>query len=69
MNCQLHLPPSSGQQSTLLAQRVSWGEARVLVIDPATGCERFLPRAWLDLARLDPSGLLAAGRAILRLQT
>ena len=59
--------PLSGQQFPLLAQRLTWGEARVFFHDPTTGRVRSLPTAWTDLAPPDPFVLLAASRAILRL--
>jgi len=59
--------PLSGQQFPLLAQRLTWGEARVFFHDPLTGRVRSLPTAWTDLASPDPFVLLAGKRAILRL--
>jgi hypothetical protein len=59
--------PLSGQQFPLLAQRLTWGEARVVFHDPVTGHVRSLPTVWTDLASPDPFVLLAGKRAILRL--
>lgn len=60
--------PLAGQQFSLVAQRLAWGEARVFFHDPATARVRSLPTAWTDLAPPDPFVQLAAGRAILRLR-
>jgi hypothetical protein len=58
--------PLSGQQFSLIAQRLAWGEPRVFFHDPATGRLRSLPTAWTNLAPPDSFVVLAAGRAILR---
>ncbi len=58
--------PFCGQQFSLVAQRLAWGEPRVFFHDPTTRRLRSLPIAWTNLAPLDAFVMLAAGRAILR---
>ncbi len=46
--------------------RHNWGEDRVFYLAP-DGWMRSLPRAWTDLAAVDPFVAVAGGRALFRL--
>src|SRR5260370_12886276 len=57
--------PLYGQQFEILNYRHSWGEYRVSFYQTPDHV-RILPAAWTSLAPLDPSVVLAAGRAAFR---
>jgi len=47
--------------------RRTWGEDRVFFFDEG-GVQRSLPRAWTDMADVDPFVVLAAGRSPFRVE-
>lgn len=57
--------PLYGQQFEILSYRSCWGEYRVTFYETPDRV-RILPAAWTSLAPLDPSIMLAAGRAAFR---
>jgi hypothetical protein len=59
--------PLSGRQFELIGCRSRWGDERVWFHDPA-GRLSLIPRAWTDLAPLDPFVTLAAGRSWFRVE-
>ena len=57
--------PLAGHQFLLLAQRWTWGEERVVFLDPTTGRVRSMPVAWTNRSPADPFLHRTAARAIL----
>jgi hypothetical protein len=59
--------PWRGHVFVFVAARRAWGEDRVLFLDE-DGVQRSLPRAWTDVADVDPFVMVAAGRSPFRVE-
>lgn len=59
--------PWRGDEFVFVVARRTWGEDRVFFFD-GDGVQRSLPRAWTDLADVDPFVVLAAGRSPFRVE-
>ena len=59
--------PWRGGEFVFVVARRTWGEDRVFFLD-ADGVQRSLPRAWTDMADVDPFVALAAGRSPFRVE-
>jgi len=57
--------PWRGREFVFVVARRTWGEDRVFFVDE-DGVQRSLPRAWTDIADLDPFVVVAAGRSPFR---
>jgi hypothetical protein len=57
--------PWLGLEFDLVGARETWGQDRVFFVDEH-GVQRSLPRAWTDVADVDPFVVVAAGRSALR---
>jgi Family of unknown function (DUF5372) len=54
--------PWRGREFVFVVARRTWGEDRVFFLDE-DGVQRSLPRAWTDMADVDPFAVVAAGRS------
>ncbi|MBV8991469.1 MAG: Y4bD/Y4pK family protein [Solirubrobacterales bacterium] len=59
--------PWCGREFVFIVARQNWGEDRVLFFDE-DGVRRSLPRAWTDVADVDPFVALAAERSPFRVE-
>jgi len=59
--------PWRGREFVFVAGRRTWGEDRVFFFDE-DGVQRSVPRAWTDVADVDPFVALAAGRSPFRVE-
>jgi Family of unknown function (DUF5372) len=59
--------PWRDREFAFVVARRTWGEDRVFFFDEE-GVQRSLPRAWTDMADVDPFVALAAGRTLFRVE-
>jgi len=59
--------PWRGRELVFVVARRAWGEDRVFFLDGG-GVQRSLPRAWTDMAEVDPFAVMAAGRSPFRVE-
>lgn len=59
--------PWLGREFVFVAARRTWGADRVFFLDE-DGVQRSVPRAWSDMADVDPFVVVAAGRCRLRVE-
>jgi Family of unknown function (DUF5372) len=57
--------PWAGREFVFVAERRTWGEARVFLLDE-DGTQRSLPSGWTDVPAPDPFVVVAGGRSAFR---